>query len=144
MLLLVALLAGAADTTVFHGARLIDGTPAAPIENAVLVVRDGRVVAAGAAGRVTVPEDARRIDLAGKTVIPGLINAHGHVGETVGLRSGPELYTRETVLGQLGLYARYGVTTVFSLGGDADAGFALREAADAAASGVLGCTWPAP
>jgi imidazolonepropionase-like amidohydrolase len=128
VLLLLALLAGAApEVQAFVGARVIDGTGTAPIENAVLVVREGRVLAVGPAGRVEVPPGARRIDLAGKTVMPGLVNAHGHVGETVGLRSGSELNTRDNVLRQLGLYARYGVTTVFSLGGDAEAGFQLRE-----------------
>lgn len=128
MLLLLALLAAAAtQAKVFAGARVIDGTGAPPIENAVVVVRAGRIEAIGPAGRVEVPKGARRVDLAGKTVIPGLINAHGHVGETAGLRSGAELNTRDNVLRQLGLYERYGVTTVFSLGDDRQAGFELRE-----------------
>jgi imidazolonepropionase-like amidohydrolase len=136
MLLLLALLAGAAsEVKVFVGARLIDGTASAPIENAVLVVRDGRVIAAGAAARIEVSKGAQRVDLAGKTVMPGLINAHGHVGETMGLRSGPELNTTDNVLRQLGLYARYGVTTVFSLGGDGEAGLRLREGGGRAAAG---------
>src|SRR5436189_3642107 len=74
----------------FTGARLIDGTDRAPVDNATIVVRDGRVVAAGAAGAagVAIPAGAERIPLAGKTVIPGLVNAHGHVGDTVGLEGG--------------------------------------------------------
>lgn len=136
MLLLLALFAAAAtEVTVFAGARLIDGAGAAPIVNAVLVVRDGRIEAVGSADRVEMPKGATRVDLAGKTIIPGLINAHGHVGETLGLRSGPELNTRDNVLRQLGLYARYGVTTVFSLGGDGEAGFQLREGGGAAVGG---------
>jgi imidazolonepropionase-like amidohydrolase len=87
----------------FTGARLIDGTGKPAVENATLLVRDGRVLAAGAS--VSVPADAERISLSGKTVMPGIINAHGHV-------SNPD---------QLGLYARYGVTTVFSLGGESEA-----------------------
>jgi imidazolonepropionase-like amidohydrolase len=136
VLLLLALLAGAAsDVKVFAGAVLIDGTAAAPIVNAVLVVRDGRIEAVGSADRVEVPKGATRVDLTGKTIIPGLINAHGHVGETLGLRSGPELNTRDNILRQLALYARYGVTTVFSLGGDGEAGVRLREGGGAAARG---------
>jgi imidazolonepropionase-like amidohydrolase len=61
-------------------------------------------------------------------VIPGLVNTHGHVGDVVGLRSGPELNTAENVLRQLGLYARYGITTVYSLGGDAAPAFRARDA----------------
>src|SRR5262249_51161017 len=75
----------------FVGARLWDGTGRPPIEKAVLVVENGRVTAAGP--DVAVPKGAERVDLAGRFVIPGLVNAHGHVGETRGLKSGPELYT---------------------------------------------------
>ena len=63
----------------FTGVRLVDGTDRAPIDNATILVRDGRVVAAGPAASVTIPAGAERVALAGKTVIPGLINAHGHV-----------------------------------------------------------------
>jgi imidazolonepropionase-like amidohydrolase len=98
----------------------------------VVVVRDGKVVAAGPRAQVAVPAGAERIDVSGRTIIPGLINAHGHVGETVGLKSGPELYTADNVLRQLRLYARYGVTTVFSLGGDQEAGFRFRDSQDTA------------
>jgi imidazolonepropionase-like amidohydrolase len=130
----ILLLAATADSAAspvkaFVGARLIDGTGAAPVEKAVIVVRGGRIEAAGA--NVAVPAGAERIDLAGKTVIPGLVNAHGHVGDVRGLRSGPELNTAENVWRQLALYARYGITTVYSLGGDAEPGFRARDAEDA-------------
>src|SRR5262245_32423410 len=110
----------------FTGARLIDGTDRAPIDNATLLVRDGRVVAAGPAASVTVPGSAQRVSLAGKTVIPGLINTHGHVGNTVGLQQGQ--YSAENVARDLRTYAAYGVTTVFSLGDDQEAGFKIRDA----------------
>ena len=112
--------------TAFTGARLIDGTTAAPIDNATLLVRDGRIVAAGAADRVTIPADARRVDLRGKTVIPGLINTHGHVGATTGLQGNQ--YSAENVTRDLKLYAAYGMTTVASLGGDEAPSFAARDA----------------
>jgi imidazolonepropionase-like amidohydrolase len=128
MLILVALLAAAPEVKAFVGARVIDGTGKPPIEDAVILVEAGRVKAVGPRARVAVPAGAERIDLAGKTVIPGLVNAHGHVGETVGLRAAPELNTPENVARHLGLYARYGVTTVYSLGGDQEAGFRQRDA----------------
>ena len=110
----------------FTGARVIDGTDRSPIDNATILVRDGRVVAVGPAARVTVPAGAERVSLTGKTVIPGLINAHGHVGNTVGLQQGR--YSAENVLHDLKTYASYGVTTVFSLGDDQEAGFKIRDA----------------
>ena len=113
------------------GARLLDGSGSPPIDNAVIVVRGQRIVAAGAASTTAIPDGAERIDLAGRTIIPGMVNAHGHVGSTLGLRSGPELATDENVRRQLGLYARYGVTTVVSLGDEGEPGFRARGANDA-------------
>ena len=110
-------------TKAFTGARVIDGTARAPVDNATILVRGGRIVAVGPA--VTIPADAERVPLAGKTVIPGLVNAHGHVGNTVGLEGGK--YSAENVQNDLRTYAAYGVTTVFSLGDDQAASIAARD-----------------
>ena len=59
-------------------ATLIDGTGAAPIADAVVVVRDGRIQAAGARAGVPIPADAKRVDLAGGYILPGFINTHVH------------------------------------------------------------------
>jgi imidazolonepropionase-like amidohydrolase len=107
----------------FTGARILE--PA--IENGTIIVRDGRIEQIGPAGRIKIPAGAEKIDVTGKTIVPGLINTHGHVGEAQGLRTGPELYTEENLQRQLALYARYGITTVFSLGGDRELGFKLRD-----------------
>jgi imidazolonepropionase-like amidohydrolase len=121
---------GPGGVKAFVGARLFDGTGRPARADAVLVVKDGRVVSVGAGKDVRVPPGAERIDLSGRFLIPGLVNAHGHVGETRGLKAGPEIYDRENVLAQLRLYARYGITTVTSLGGDRDEGFRLRDEQD--------------
>jgi imidazolonepropionase-like amidohydrolase len=109
----------------FVGARLFDGTGSEPVENAVLVVRDGRVEAVGPASEVEISRGAERIDLAGKFIVPGLVNTHAHVNDVQGLEGGH--YTEENLLRQLRLYARYGVTTVNSLGGDGVEAIRLRD-----------------
>jgi imidazolonepropionase-like amidohydrolase len=114
-------------TRAFVGATLFDGTGAPPIPNAVLVVRDGRIVSVGPAGQVTIPEDAERVDVSGRFIIPGLVNAHGHIGSADGLQTGAAVNTDDNVQRQLALSARYGVTTVVSLGDDREAGFRARE-----------------
>jgi len=102
--------------TQFVGARVMDGTGRAPIENATIVVHRGRIVSVGRPESIPrrQPSDiVGTVDLRGKTVIPGLVNAHGHV-------SNPERDLRK--------YAVYGVTTVFSLGDEQPAVFAARDA----------------
>lgn len=99
------------------GARIIDGTGRPAMENATLFIRGGQIQAVGK--RVKLPKGVTRIDAAGKTIIPGLINAHGHVIDPA----------------QLGIYLRDGITTVFSLGGDKE--FALREQCATAAPGTV-------
>src|SRR5207247_2504499 len=68
---------------------------------------------------------AQSIDVSGKTITPGLINGHGHVSDVEGKRTGA---TEESVARQLGVFARYGITTVLSLGGEEEAAFKLRDA----------------
>jgi imidazolonepropionase-like amidohydrolase len=122
-----ALAAQTAGVKAFVGARIVDGTGNAPIARGTIIIQDGRIQQVGAADRIRVPAGAETINANGKTIVPGLINTHGHVGEAQGLRAGPEFYTQENLLRQLTLYARYGVTTVFSMGGDREQGFRLRD-----------------
>ena len=69
----------AAGTTLIENGRLIDGTGVAPIDNAALLVREGRIAYAGpAAGLRDVPPDARRLDAGRGTIMPGLVEAHWH------------------------------------------------------------------
>ncbi len=114
-------------TLVFTGERLIDGTGRA-FEKGVLVVRDGRIVAAGAEGSVAVPADGDNIDLSGRTIMPGLISAHSHLGLVQGASAAnPANYTRENVARQLAQYERYGVTAVMSLGVNRDILYTWRD-----------------
>lgn len=110
----------------FVGATIVDGTGGPVILNGVVLVgADGRIAQTGRTADVRIPEGAERIDVAARFIVPGLISTHGHVGDTRGLEAGH--YSRENVLDQLGLYARYGVTTVLSLGGDGPEGVAVRD-----------------
>lgn len=115
----------AAGVKAFVGARILDGTGRAAIENGVIVVRDGKIEAVGSASKVKPPKDAESIDLAGKHVVPGLISTHVHISDAQGTK--PPAYTDENTLRQLGVFARYGVTTVWSLGGEREPAFYARE-----------------
>ena len=63
----------------FLGARIITMHGAEVIENGVLLVERNRIVAVGPAGSVTIPKGAKTYDLAGKTIMPGLVDAHAHM-----------------------------------------------------------------
>jgi imidazolonepropionase-like amidohydrolase len=105
-----------AQTTALRGARVIDGRGGAPIDDAVIVMRDGRVAAIGPSAATAVPPDAQVVDYTGKTVIPGLISNHSHIGIFIGLKAAPENYNRDAILRQLKQLEAYGVTTVMALG----------------------------
>src|SRR5690242_20136740 len=120
--------AGLAETTVLDGFTLIDGTGRAPVANAALIIVDGRIQWAGPHAQLKVPAGAQVTHLAGKFVMPGIINLHGHLGNTLGLAQDPKNYTAENVEKQLKLYASYGVTSVVSMGTDRDLVFQLRAA----------------
>jgi len=70
-------------TTAIRAGTLIDGTGAAPVRNAVILVQEGRITAVGA--NVQIPNGATVIDLSAATVLPGFIDAHVHLaGHTIG------------------------------------------------------------
>ncbi len=89
------------------GARLIDATGAPPVDDSVVVVRDGRIAGAGPRETTPVPDGAETLDLTGKTIIPGLVNLHVHY------REGPEEIER-----QFRSQLHWGVTTARSTGSD--------------------------
>ncbi|WP_420633821.1 amidohydrolase family protein [Candidatus Palauibacter sp.] len=120
--------AAGAPALAIVGVTVIDGSGAEPMSDATVVVRDGRIESVGPSVEIEVPADAEVLEAAGKYLVPGLINAHGHVGATLGLEGGH--YSRENVLRHLQLYASYGVTTVVSLGGDEPAGVEVRDEQD--------------
>ena len=90
----------AADTTAFTGARLMP-VSGPIIEDGVLVVRGGKIESIGASKDVVIPTGAVRIDASGKTIIPGLICTHSHIGMGGGGDSSdpiqPECWTLDSV-----------------------------------------------
>jgi imidazolonepropionase-like amidohydrolase len=109
------------------GARIIGGKGGAPIENGNLVFSGDIILAVGHASHVKVPKGATVIDGKGKTVIPGLISAHSHLGLIENGKNSATAYTRENVVGALRQYERYGVTSIMSLGVNRDMIFDIRQ-----------------
>src|SRR5262245_9750168 len=98
--------------TAITGVRIIDGTGRASVQNGTIVINNGHIEAVGPAASVKIPAGAARVDLSGKTVIPGLINAHAHLN----VDPGSKMPVREDLTRRLKTYAMYGVTSIVSLG----------------------------
>jgi imidazolonepropionase-like amidohydrolase len=101
-----------AETLAITGATLIDGTGAAAIPDSAVVVHDGRIVAAGPRSQVKIPGDAKVIDAAGKTLMPGLWDMHAHFEQ---VEWGP-------------IYLAAGVTTVRDCGNEFEFITSVRDA----------------
>jgi len=93
-----------------EGATLIDGAGGAPKQDALIIIRNGHVETIARVNEISIPKSAERINLAGKTIIPGLIDAHAHVERWAA-----------------GRYVAWGVTTVRDLHGGTDEVLALRN-----------------
>lgn len=116
-----------AEIKVLKSFTLIDGNGNPAVSGAAMVIENGKITRVGSAERIVVPPGAEVIDLSGKFVMPGIINLHGHVGNTVDMAQNAKFYTRENVEKNLKTYASYGVTTVLSLGTDLDLIFQIRD-----------------
>ncbi len=109
--------APATGVTAFVGARLIVGDGRATIENSVILVNGTRFQQVGTVGQVQIPAGATNVSLAGKTVMPTIIDTHNHLSQT-----------REALIDDLKRRAFYGVSAAQSMGQDtADVPFQVRE-----------------
>jgi imidazolonepropionase-like amidohydrolase len=107
-----------APPTVFEGARLITGDGSAPIENSAFIVENSRFTQIGRRGEVAVPPGAVRVDISGKTVMPTLVDLHGHFGFQnipAGTMS-KETFTRENLIDHMQRLAFYGVGAAVGVG----------------------------
>lgn len=95
--------------------RVIDGTGAPPREDQTLVIADGKIRAIGSAASTPVGEEALVMDLAGHTVLPGLVGMHDHLYYPAPGASGPRLYP-EHAFSFPRLYLAGGVTTIRTTG----------------------------
>ncbi len=122
--------------TAYEGARLIVGDGRV-IENATLLVDGAQLAQAGAAAEVRVPAGATRVNLAGKTVMPMIIDTHVHLSSN-----------RDALVRDLRLRAYYGIGAAMSLGSDSYDVLDLRRQAIPGAARFLsagrGITMPEP
>jgi imidazolonepropionase-like amidohydrolase len=117
-LLLPSTHAQSTSVTLYEGARLVNSDGSAPLDNSAFVVENGRFTRIGRRGEVPMPAGGRRVDLAGKTVIPALVDAHAHLGYMKDLTIGPENYTQENLLDHLQRHAYHGVSLGSTWGSD--------------------------
>jgi imidazolonepropionase-like amidohydrolase len=130
VLVMLGLAAGSAHAgpvVIFEGARLIDGTGKPARDNAALVIDGDKIIAVGTAGKLARPKGARVVDLHGRTIIPGLISAHSHVGLVTGTANRADAYTREAVQSAAIQYEQYGVTSIVTLGLNRDLVYEIRD-----------------
>jgi imidazolonepropionase-like amidohydrolase len=114
------------DVRVFEGARVIVGDGRTVVENALFIVNGTRITQVGRVGQVAVPAGAVRVNLAGKTVMPAIIDTHTHLSQT-----------RDMLVNDLSRRAFYGVGAALSLGQDTtDVSFQVR--AETAAGTIPG------
>src|SRR5262245_35321449 len=108
----------AQQVTVYEGARLItgDGTPA--IENSAFVVQGNQFTQIGRRGQVQVPAGAAHVDLSGKTVMPTLVDLHGHYGfqNLAAGNMSKEMFTRANLIDHMQRMAYFGVGAVVGIG----------------------------
>lgn len=108
------------SVTFYTGARLIlgDGTS---IDNGAFIVRGSRFQDVGRVGVLRAPADATTVDLAGKTVMPALVNVHSHLGWEAYTSWGSQNMTRENLIANLYRHAYYGVGTAAGTGSELEA-----------------------
>lgn len=127
---LVLALAGSlrAEVKVFKDFTLIDGTGRPAVAHQAMVVTNGRITWVGAEAQLQAPAGAQVIDLAGKYMLPGLIDGHVHLALTQNQVQDAKFYTQANIDKDLRTYAAYGVTAVAVYGTDEGSIYPIRNA----------------
>ncbi len=125
--LLSSLAARPAERTVIPDVNLIDGSGSPVKQHVTVVIEDQQIREIRSASSYKANSSEHVLHFEGKTVIPGLIAAHAHLGLVDGATTKPENYTEQNIERQLQQYERYGVTTVMSLGVNKDLLYQLRD-----------------
>lgn len=112
--------AGARGTVALTGARIVTMGGDSVLASGDVVVQDGRIAALGESGRVAIPAGARRIDVTGKTIIPGLIDAHKHTA-----REARDVLSQQSW--EMASNLAHGITTALEPSGTPEAIFTMAE-----------------
>ncbi|MGS1016410.1 Xaa-Pro dipeptidase [Allosphingosinicella humi] len=131
----IALMAApaSAETVAVTADRMVDVLAGRTVERPVVLITDGRISAVGQQGQLTIPEGAKRIDLAGKTILPGLIDMHVHLDSNprysgyTGLQFTDQFWTVQGV-GNARAMLDAGFTTVRNVGSDNYSDVAYKQA----------------
>jgi imidazolonepropionase-like amidohydrolase len=115
-----SLAAQSGSVVIFEGARVIPGDGRPAIEDAAMLVRDGVIAQVGRRAEMKAPAGAQRVDVNGKTVMPLLLNVHGHIGYLKGTSVDAANYSRANILDHLRRLEYFGVAAFQSLGTDRD------------------------
>jgi imidazolonepropionase-like amidohydrolase len=122
--------ASSGNVTVFEGARLITGGDNPPIEDSAFIIENNKFTSVGKKGELQAPAGAAHVDLTGKTVMPAIVDAHGHLGfvDMVTGKVSKANFTRENYIDHLERYAYHGVAATISTGTDmGELAYQLRE-----------------
>jgi imidazolonepropionase-like amidohydrolase len=127
VILIVALNSIQAQSTeaiMLENVTLIDGSGRPAQKNTNMLIKEGKIVSIS---KDAAKSDARVVDMSGKTIMPLLINVHGHLGMSKGTTISPDNFTREQIAEELDRYQSYGVGTVVSMGMDKELIFSIRD-----------------
>ncbi len=113
-----------AEAILLKNVSLIDGTGKPAQHNVNILLREGKI---SSIAKNIFSSNAKVIDLSDKTIMPLIMNVHGHLGMAKGTTVAPENYNRSHIIKELERYQSYGVGTIVSMGTDKELIFSLRD-----------------